>query len=360
MVLSKLLHFVLPFGLAMIITFVLTPFWISVCRKWNLFDEPDNRKHHQHLTPSMGGIALFAGLIISFLSFSEIEDYSKMQYLLGGLVILFFTGFFDDLMNIPAAKKMLFQLAAGAIIYFGGFRLDLFPGFESFGKIPDVFSFPLTLFAVIMFTNAYNFIDGADGLACSIGLIISASLGMVFLILGRIDFATISFCLTGALLGFLFFNFQPAKIFMGDTGSLVVGFLLIVLALEAIQSTAITSDVAINPSLIYAILFVPAFDLVRVFVIRVMNGDSPLDADRNHLHHLVMKNGFGHGSTTILICLYTTSVISLQLTLLSHMSVILFLMIVSVFSLLVMNSKVLGLLAQIRDWALSTISSEKI
>ena len=168
---TYLLHNVAPFGLSLLIAIVLIPVWISICRKWHLFDEPDARKHHRHLTPSMGGIAIFAGLFISYLSFAIIEDPESMRYLFGASLILFFTGFFDDLMDVPARNKLMLQIGSAAVVFAGGFRIESLGGFLGIYEIPFVIQLPLTLFFIVAFTNAFNFIDGIDGLAASLGLV---------------------------------------------------------------------------------------------------------------------------------------------------------------------------------------------
>jgi UDP-GlcNAc:undecaprenyl-phosphate/decaprenyl-phosphate GlcNAc-1-phosphate transferase len=294
-------HFVMPFGLAMVISIVLIPLWITVCKRWKLFDEPDSRKSHAGATPSMGGIAIYAGLFIAYLVFAEIYDHEKLRYLFGALLILFFTGFFDDLMDIPPTKKMLFQVISAGVIYYGGFRITSFDGLLWIYEFPELFAFPITLFLVVLFTNAYNFIDGVDGLAASLGVVITSCFGALFFHYGKTDYAVLSFCATGALLGFLFFNFSPAKIFMGDTGSLVIGFLIAAMAIELLNSGIAQPEIAFSPVLLTAILFIPLYDITRVFLIRVLNGSSPFRADNNHMHHLILGFGFGHRSVALLL-----------------------------------------------------------
>lgn len=338
------LHFTTPFGLALIITLMLIPVWISICSKWKLFDEPDNRKHHTTMTPSMGGIAIFAGLFISFLVFAKIAEPDKIRYLFGAALILFFTGFFDDLMDVPPLKKMIFQAVSTCVIYFGGFKVMNLDGILWLHEIPVLFQFPLTLFLVIMFTNAYNFIDGVDGLAGSLGVVASSCMGALFFHYGKFDYALLSFCITGSLLGFLFFNFSPARIFMGDTGSLVIGFLIAVLSIELLNTGVSQPDIAINPSFIFAILFIPLFDISRVFAIRVFNGTSPFHADRNHLHHLILRYGFGHRSTALMMSAFSLFFISLQL-IFPTISVNLFILSSFFLMLLIINPRVLGFFA---------------
>lgn len=339
-----LFHLVTPFGLSMFITILLIPVWISVCRKWKLFDEPDKRKHHVNMTPSMGGIAIYAGLFISFLSFAEIADHEKIRFLFGATLILFFTGFFDDLMDVPPMKKMVFQAISTCVIYYGGFRILDLNGILWIHEIPVFLQLPLTLLLVVMFTNAFNFIDGVDGLAGSLGVVATSCMGALFFHYGKEDFAVLSFCITGALLGFLFYNFSPAKIFMGDTGSLVVGFLLAALSIELLNTGTANPDIAVNPSFIFAILFLPLFDITRVFIIRMLNGTSPFHADRNHLHHLILSFGFGHRSTSLMMAAFSLFIVLLQV-LLDSISVNLFIAISIALGLAFMNNKVFRLLA---------------
>jgi len=353
------LHFTTPFGLALVITLMLIPVWISICSKWKLFDEPDSRKHHTSMTPSMGGIAIFAGLFISFLVFAQISEPDKIRYLFGASLILFFTGFFDDLMDVPPLKKMIFQGVSTCVIFFGGFKIMNLDGIFWLHEIPVIFQFPLTLFLVIMFTNAYNFIDGIDGLAGSLGVVASSCMGALFLHYGKYDYALLSFCMTGSLLGFLFFNFSPARIFMGDTGSLVIGFLIAVLSIELLNTGVRQPDIAINPSFIFAILFIPLFDISRVFAIRVFNGTSPFHADRNHLHHLILRYGFGHRSTALMMSAFSLFFISIQL-IFPNIPVNLFIVTSLFMMLILINPRVLGLFATMHHSFFGNRSHKKI
>lgn len=338
------LHFVTPFGTSLIITLLLIPLWISICKKWKLFDEPDGRKHHKKLIPSMGGIAIFAGLFIAFLTFAQINDQEKLRYLFGGSLILFFTGFFDDFMDVPPMKKMLLQAISTCVIYFGGFRIVNLDGILGFHEVWIYLQLPLTLLLVLSFTNAFNFIDGVDGLAASIGVIASSCFGALFWYYTKYDYAILAFCTTGSLLGFLFYNFNPAKIFMGDTGSLVIGFLLSAMSIELLN-TGISSTVpAANPAFIFAVLFLPLFDIVRVLTIRTLNGKKLMGADRNHIHHLILSHGFGHKSATLLMAAFSLFFISIQ-QLLPTMPVNIFIICSIVIAVIIINARVIAILA---------------
>ncbi|MGB3077296.1 MAG: MraY family glycosyltransferase, partial [Chitinophagales bacterium] len=287
---TNFIQFFLPFLIAMSITFLLVPMWIAVCNKLQLFDSPDSRKLHAPSIPTMGGLAIFAGIFMSFLLFGELTYMATLKYILCASILLFFTGFFDDLLDIPASRKLLIQVIASFIVVCDGTRITNFYGILGIHEIPVFMQYPVTLFFIIAITNAYNLIDGIDGLAGGLGLIGSATFGFLFLNFQREDLAILSFCISGSLIGFLFYNFHPAKIFMGDTGSLLIGFLLSSLAINllSLNEMSTSGSLIISPALLASALFIPAYDIFRVFVIRLLNGDSPLKADRSHLHHMII------------------------------------------------------------------------
>lgn len=343
-----LVYLVTPFAFAMIVTIALIPVWISVCRKWRLFDEPDSRKHHLTLTPSMGGIAIFCGIFCSFLVFGQATEHMKLQYLLGSVLILFFTGFFDDLINVNHYKKLVMQSASAIVAFYGGFRLQHLGGLFGIDEIPLLLQLPLTLWLVVLFTNAYNFVDGVDGLAGGIGVIMTSAFGALFYHYGIYDFAILSFCITGALLGFLYFNFSPAQIFMGDTGSLVIGFTTAIMGIELLQAGSVHTTEVIPPSYIAAVLFIPLYDFARVIILRSLNGTSPFKADRNHIHHMILNHRFGHRSVVFLMAGFHLLILSVhQLTL--NVQEELFILICVLLAMLFFNNKTMAALSVFRD-----------
>jgi len=344
-----LLHQFAPFCFSLMIVIVLIPVWISICKKWHLFDEPDDRKHHHPMTPSMGGIAIFAGLFISFLSFAVIDDADRLRYLFGASLILFFTGFFDDMMTVPARNKLLLQAASAIIVFAGGYRIETLNGILGIYEIPFFLQAPLTVMLVVAFTNAFNFIDGIDGLAASLGLAFTITMGLLFIDYAKYDYAMLCFCMCGALSGFLMYNIHPAKIFMGDTGSLIIGFVSAVLFIELFDAgVAVKTVAAGNPARVMAIAFIPLFDITRTLVIRYLNGKSPFQPDRNHLHHLILKFGFGHTSSTFLIVFAALVVIIIQ-RLVPAIDPLLFIFVATAVSLLIMNSHTIRLLVKLRS-----------
>jgi UDP-GlcNAc:undecaprenyl-phosphate/decaprenyl-phosphate GlcNAc-1-phosphate transferase len=292
---------IIAFGCALLITAALVPSWINVCHKWHLFEANDERKNHSRITPTLGGLAIYAGLMISFLLLGHKLGVHAVKALMAASLILFFTGFFDDLLNMAAWKKLLLQVTASGIIAYGGTRIIDMQNILGINDLPVWMHYPATMFIIVVITNAFNLIDGLDGLAASLGILVSAIFGLIFYNHGRYDFAILSFCLSGALSGFLIYNFHPARIFMGDTGSLIVGFILASLSIELLSLPHTPGLVAVSPGLIVSVLFIPLYDVLRVMMIRMVTGNSPFRPDRNHIHHMILSIGFSQRMVTIVI-----------------------------------------------------------
>lgn len=339
-----------PIIISLVITSVLTPLWITACAKWKLFDKPDARKHHASFTPSMGGLAIFAGIFISFLVFSSDYEFEKLKFVIGASFLLFFTGFFDDLLSITPQKKFIMQVIASIIVMAGGVRITNLYGICGFNEIPLLIQYPITLCVIISFINAFNFIDGIDGLAASLGIISSAIFGFLFFRCGQFNFALLCFCLTGALLGFLFYNFHPAKIFMGDTGSLVIGMLIITSAINLLPANNVTGSetTTVQPALIFSVLFIPVYDFIRIIVIRILNGESTLKPDRNHIHHMILRHGFGHFGAVVIIILLNLTIITLY-HVFSSMNINGFILLSICVSVISVNSFVMQPIAALRN-----------
>jgi UDP-N-acetylmuramyl pentapeptide phosphotransferase/UDP-N-acetylglucosamine-1-phosphate transferase len=209
-------------------------------------------------------------------------------------------------------NKLLIQLIASGLITIGqGIVIDHFHGIFGINEIPYFASIVLSIFTIIVITNSINLIDGVDGLAGGIGLIISLSFALWFNYTGQSGFALMAFALSGALLGFLLFNFNPAKIFMGDAGSLTVGFLLSIFAIKFISINSPISNfenkILSAPAIAVSIFIVPLYDTLRVFIIRCIKRKSPFAADRNHIHHVLLKIGLNH--KMVCFTLYAISIL---------------------------------------------------
>jgi UDP-GlcNAc:undecaprenyl-phosphate GlcNAc-1-phosphate transferase len=285
------------------VTFLAIPAVINVADLKKLFDMPDARKvHHSPITP-LGGIGIFAGFIFGCLLTLHFNQYADLQYFIAACFVIFFLGLKDDILIISPVKKFIGQvLAAFIIIYYGNIQIRSMHGFLGVYQLPEMFSLLLTYFAVIVVINSFNLIDGVDGLAGSLGLLSTTVLGIYFLYVGLSPYAVLAFSLAGSLLAFLIFNFQPAKIFMGDTGSLLIGTVNAILVIKFIN-VANTSDIKFpinaSPAVGFTILMIPLLDTLRVFGIRILHRRSPFSPDRNHIHHLLLDRGFSHRAITL-------------------------------------------------------------
>ncbi len=284
-------------ALAFIITFFSIPVIIEVAKDKKLFDEPDERKVHKAVIPTLGGLGIFAGFIVA--SLMGVPSMSPVfQYFMAAIMVIFFLGIKDDILILSATKKFIGQLvAAGIIIKFGGVQISNMHGFLGLHEIPHTVSVLLTLFTIVVITNSFNLIDGVDGLAGCLGLLTSSIFGTYFLATSQLMYAVMAFSLAGSLVAFLIYNFSPAKIFMGDTGSLLIGLLNSVFVIKFMDIAADPSlgfPLESAPAIGFAILIVPLFDTLRVVSIRIINRRSPFSPDRNHIHHFLLELGFTH------------------------------------------------------------------
>jgi UDP-GlcNAc:undecaprenyl-phosphate/decaprenyl-phosphate GlcNAc-1-phosphate transferase len=229
-------------------------------------------------------------------------------------MVIFFLGLKDDILVISPIKKFIGQvLAAFLIIYDGRIQIRGMNGFLGINELPEMFSLLITYFAVIVIINSFNLIDGVDGLAGSLGLMSSALFGIYFLSVNMPAYYVLAFALSGSLLAFLIFNFQPAKIFMGDTGSLLIGTINAILVIKFINvanSSEVPFPIESSPAIGFAILMMPLLDTLRVFAIRIFKRRSPFSPDRNHIHHLLLDRGLSHRAITILLVSLNISLVA--------------------------------------------------
>lgn len=288
------------------------PSIITVAKQKGLYDKPDHRKLHSNKIPRLGGLAIVAGFSIAVSIWGIQAGDSRLQYLQAAVIILFFSGLKDDIVALSPGKKLIAQLVAAGLVVVGeDIRISGFYGLFGVYEIPYLVSIVLSIFTIVVITNSFNLIDGIDGLAGGLGFIISVTFGLWFNFIDQVGWSIVAFGLSGALLGFLIFNFNPAKIFMGDAGSLSTGFLLAVMAIMFIEfNNPVIQNyykIATAPVIAIAILIIPLFDTLRVFTIRLLKKQSPFTADRNHLHHILLKTGLGHKEVSLVM--YITNII---------------------------------------------------
>ena len=291
--------YIIPFFVAIFISLIATPLVKVFAVKVGAIDIPkDERRIHKKPMPLMGGLAIYIGIVVSSLIFLPMER-TLVSILLGATIILI-SGIVDDIRGLSPRLKLLFQLIAGLVLVFGEVRVDFVTNPFSSNYVLlylKWFSIPITLFWIIGITNTVNLIDGLDGLACGVAAISSISLMLVAEKFGQMNVTILSAVVAGACIGFLPFNFNPAKIFMGDTGALLLGFMLAAISIEGVMKSVATIAVVV-PILI---LGVPIFDTTFAIFRRLLSGQSVATADKGHLHHRLLDKGFSQKQTVLIL-----------------------------------------------------------
>jgi UDP-N-acetylmuramyl pentapeptide phosphotransferase/UDP-N-acetylglucosamine-1-phosphate transferase len=303
--------------LSFAICYVSIPVIIAIANLKQLYDEPTGRKIHSKPIAALGGVALFAAVLISFTFFNNFAVISELQYLIPSSIILFFIGLKDDILVISPYKKFAGQiLAAFILIYKGNFLISSFYGFLGFNSLGPILSVLFTGLTILMIINSFNLIDGVNGLAALLSVISCTFFGLIFYYTNEISYAILSFSIVGALIGFLVFNWTPAKIFMGDTGSLFLGLVNAILVIKFTNVGDINvASINISQSALVglAVLFIPLSDTLRVFVIRILSGKSPFYSDVNHIHHLLLRRGLSHSQVTLCLSILAIGYIVLAI-----------------------------------------------
>lgn len=293
------------FATAFTLTYFAIPSIIDISNKKRLFDEPNERSSHTVKTPSLGGIGIFAGAIFAIVLWTPFEDFGNLQYILCAFIIIFLIGAKDDIDPISPSKKIIAQILAATILVFKS-EIQL-KGFYGLFTIEGYLPFPvytvISVFTILVITNAFNLIDGINGLAGSVGALISTTLGIWYLMIDRIEFAIVAFTIAGAVMAFLKYNYTPARIFMGDTGSLLIGLVCSILVIKFIDLNYTLEPGSpykfqSGPAVAVGILIIPLFDTIRVFTTRIIRGKSPFSPDRRHIHHLLVDSGLNHMQAT--------------------------------------------------------------
>lgn len=341
---------------AFLLVLFTTPVLIKVARLKHLVDEPgEDRKLHRRSVPTIGGTIIFATVLFTYaLWFPYGQDMSsdggsillsrslwEFKFIVASVLLLFFIGIKDDIIGTAPSKKMFAQIIVGFILVIvADVRILSMHGLFGVHAIPEWASILLSVFTYLVITNAFNLIDGVDGLATGVGAIAATLFGVWFLIAGDTALTLLSFILAATLLGFLIYNFSPAKVFMGDSGSLTTGMLLSYLAIRLIghpaEGSSWFTDIS-TPIFAMSILAYPLIDTLRVFSIRAFKGRSPFEADKNHVHHRLLRINGKHKWTVLLIYLYSLLVIAVSVMVRTDNVTLDFLLILAIALLLIVS-----------------------
>jgi UDP-N-acetylmuramyl pentapeptide phosphotransferase/UDP-N-acetylglucosamine-1-phosphate transferase len=302
---------------AFLIGFLLTPIVILVLKKMELMDSPGGRKIHNGYIPSMGGIAFVIATFIAVLSWLDAQYIMEIRFLLAAFGLMFFVGLRDDMVNMSAIQKLAGQfISAYLVVVMADIRFTSLYGFMGIYDLPLWISYGLSFFTILVLTNSFNLIDGLDGLAGSISLVTFLFLGWWFYEAELMSYAIFALILVGAVLSFLVYNWHPAKIFMGDTGSLSLGFALSVLTVLFIDKNGTMASFEgwkFNAPIAsgVALLIIPIYDTSRIFIKRTLKGKSPMAPDKSHVHHFLLRMGLRHDQVTLSLVLIKCSFIGL-------------------------------------------------
>ena len=287
-----------------VLTIISLPILMKMAETNKLFVPKGYRHVHTSNVSALGGIAIFGSSTLSFILFSDLVNYPDYKYILSSGILMFAIGIRDDLYNIKPRLKLIGQITAVTLLVtYAGVRIEFLIHFVD-GNIGILLDVLLTIGIMTLIINAYNLIDGIDMLAASIGTVILGTLGIYFLLVNQIDYSLALLTIASSLIAFMFFNYSPAKIFMGDTGTLSIGLIMSIslIKLEEI-SHIIDTPYTIHsaPGISFALISLISFDLLRVAFIRMRHGKSVFIADKNHIHHILLKLGIQPNIISLLL-----------------------------------------------------------
>ncbi len=296
--------------LAAIVSFLITPFAQRLAFLIGAVDRPDPRKIHRAPTARTGGIAVLLGFcapwaVLYLLDNQVVRMFQQQEttffILIGCGLAMFALGVADDILNLNPKTKLLIQTAVAVVMYFGGFRISEVSNPVTTPIPLGWFSLPVTILWIVGITNATNLLDGMDGLVAGVAAVMALSLSMINILGGNVLVALLTFSLAGATLGFLPFNFTPARIFLGDSGSLFIGVMMAGISTLSFFKAA-TATLVLIPLLLFAL---PLFDTTQVVIGRIRRGQHPFSPDKNHVHHRLMRLGLNQRQAAVF--LYTVT-----------------------------------------------------
>ncbi len=292
---------------------------VLVSKKKRMFDAPDRRKVHAKPIPRLGGISFVPAIMVAFTFFCGLmwlqtdgvwltgTLLAEAFFLGTGLIIVYIVGIWDDIAGLSWRFKFCFQVLAAGLMVCASPCLNDFQGLFGIHELPDWVAYPFTVLAVVAVINAFNLIDGLDGLCSGLSLLLFLSLGILFVRMDNYLWALLSACILGISLAFFLYNVfgEKLKIFMGDGGSLTLGYLAAFLCLKLFVSAqhSVHAVDSITPVVLLGMLFIPLFDMLRLFIARMCHGHSPFMPDKNHIHHKFLRLGYTHLQSTGMLML---------------------------------------------------------
>ena len=287
---TEVLNLIIASLAAICTGFLIIPVLIKNAARLGMIDQPDERKQHVGLIPTAGGIAFLPAVLTALIVFSP-EPLLAIP-----MFIIAITGFVDDTKDMRATLKLAIQLAVATSVYYLGFRFESLHGLMGIYTLPEIMSFLITVVFIVAVTNAFNLIDGVDALAGGIAFVNAVIFTIIFYVQGAMDWALVSAILGGVLLAYLRFNMHPARIFMGDTGSLIIGVTTSILFLQVWTGYS-KEGYVVSTSLV----IIPLLDMVRMFIKRIAAKQSPFKADRGHIHHMMLSYERDHRKVSLTI-----------------------------------------------------------
>ena len=328
------LFVILTFAISAAIGWFVIPRIVIIAKMKRLFDEHNSRKVHKGAVPRLGGLSFFPAALFSFAFVLglryyygydialdlQIELLTEFLFVMAGMLILYFVGMADDLIGVGYRNKFVVQIFAAACLVLAGVTVFDLQGLLGVHRLPFALDALLTIIVVVLTVNAFNLIDGVDGLCSGLGTIILTSLGILFIYYQLFVYAMFAFGMVGVLIAFFQYNVLGTrlKVFMGDTGSLTLGYMIVFLSLKFMNlenTTFITLGIRSTMAIVAGLLFVPVFDTSRVFVSRISRGKSPFYPDKNHVHHKLLQLNRTHLQSTGILLLMEIGFILLNFSL---------------------------------------------
>lgn len=315
---SQLLEAAIMLITAFVLTLILVPLIRMISIKVGLVDKPNHRKVHQQPVPLVGGISIALSAFTT-LSLSHIFTTTSSSHVLtiSAALVLLIVGVIDDKMDVRPIYRLIVQAACAYAVVSSGIRIHSFYGVLGIGELPVVVQYVLSIIVIVGVVNAYNLMDGIDGLMGGLSLIGFIVMALLAYRLGRYDMVMLYVSMIGAVVGFLRFNLGTSKIFMGDAGSLFIGFLLITSGIHLLLLADLSAGVVNSTEvliLVAGVFLVPVLDSLRVYRARIKRGVSPFQADRNHIHHLFLVTGISHRQAALYINLLVSGLMMFTMT----------------------------------------------